>query len=123
MASKYVSPSKLTLAVNKLKDLISAKVNKTGDTMTGDLVVGSSKIGSNGYVEGTWLRSTNVTNKGSQTGKIAVIDSSGWIYYRTPEEIKAETGIPDVILDVTVEGNMAIFYSGADVQNNLLIVG
>ena len=42
--------------------------------------------------------------------------------YTTAEKNKLAS-LPDVILDVTVEGNIAIFYSGADVTNNILIVG
>lgn len=93
MANKYVSPSKLTLAVNKLKDLISAKVSKSGDTMTGNLTVGNSKIQTNGYIEGTWLKTTATSNKGANTGKVAVLDENGWIYYRTPKEITDEAGV------------------------------
>lgn len=93
MATKFVSTGKLSLAVTKLKELISGKVSKTGDTMTGDLTVGSATVRTNGYLEGTWLKTNAVINKGSQTGKVAVIDESGWIYYRTPKEITDEAGV------------------------------
>ena len=63
-----------------------------GGTLTGNLKVGSSSIGTNGYIEGTWLKTTHAVNKGSGTGKVAVIDSAGWIYYRTPKEILEEAG-------------------------------
>lgn len=93
MANKYVSPTKLSLAVSKIKELINGKVSKSGDTMTGNLIVGSSKVQTNGYIESTWLKTTSVSNKGANTGKVAVIDESGWIYYRTPKEITDEAGI------------------------------
>lgn len=66
----------------------------TGGTLTGALSVNNGKatIDTNGYVKGTWLQTTSVSNKGSQTGKVAVIDNSGWIYYRTPQEILEEAG-------------------------------
>lgn len=64
----------------------------TGGTLTGNLKIGSSNIGTNGYIEGTWLKTTAVSNKGSGTGRVAVIDSAGWIYYRTPKEILEEAG-------------------------------
>lgn len=64
----------------------------TGGTLTGDLKIGSSNIGTNGYIVGTWLKTTAVVNKGSGTGKVAVIDGAGWIYYRTPKEILEEAG-------------------------------
>lgn len=59
-----------------------------GGTMTGDLTVGSSQIQTNGYIIGTWLRTTQVGKAAADTGKVAVIDN-GWIYYRTPQEIVA----------------------------------
>lgn len=64
----------------------------TGGTLTGNLKIGSSNIGTNGYIEGTWLKTTAVVNKGSGTGKVAVIDGAGLIYYRTPKEILEEAG-------------------------------
>lgn len=64
-------------------------VKKTGDTMTGNLVVGSSSIGTNGYITGTWLQTTAVGNK---TGDFATIDSSGWIYKRTPTQVLSDIG-------------------------------
>lgn len=65
------------------------KVNLSGDTMTGDLKVGSSSIGTNGYVEGTWLRTTSAGNK---AGDFATIDNSGWIYKRTPANVLGDIG-------------------------------
>lgn len=64
----------------------------TGGTLTGDLKIGSSNIGTDGYIVGTQLKTTAVVNKGSGTGKVAVIDDAGWIYYRTPKEILEEAG-------------------------------
>ena len=64
-------------------------VKKTGDTMTGNLVVGSSSIGTNGYITGTWLQTTAAGNK---AGDFATIDSSGWIYKRTPTQVLSDIG-------------------------------
>ena len=64
-------------------------VKKTGDTMTGNLVVGSSSIGTNGYITGTWLQTTAVGNK---AGNFATIDGSGWIYKRTPTQVLSDIG-------------------------------
>lgn len=65
------------------------KVNLSGDTMTGDLKVGSSSIGTNGYIEGTWLKTTAA---GDKAGDFATVDSSGWIYKRTPAETLSDIG-------------------------------
>lgn len=64
-------------------------VKKTGDTMTGNLVVGSSSIGTNGYITGTWLQTTAA---GYKAGDFATIDGSGWIYKRTPAQVLSDIG-------------------------------
>lgn len=57
---------------------------KTGGTLTGNL---------NGqYITGTLLQTTAVGRANSSTGKIAVIDPSGWIYYRTTDDMKTDLG-------------------------------
>lgn len=65
------------------------KVNLSGDTMTGDLKVGSSSIGTNGYIEGTWLKTTAA---GDKAGDFATIDNSGWIYKRKPTDVLGDIG-------------------------------
>ena len=53
----------------------------TGGTLTGNL---------NGkYLTGTWLQTTDVTDK---AGNFATIDGDGWIYYRTPAEVRSDIG-------------------------------
>lgn len=93
MATKFVSLERLRTFKTKIITLLNDKLDKSGGTMTGNLKVGSSNIGTNGYIEGTWLKSTQTTNKGSATGKVAVFDDSGWLYYRTPKQITDEAGI------------------------------
>ena len=66
-------------------------VAKTGDTMTGDLTVGSAKMQTNGYVTGTWLRSTAKIALGTKPSQIAVVND-GWVYTRTPEQIADDIG-------------------------------
>ena len=65
------------------------KVSLSGDTMTGDLKVGSSRIGTNGYVEGTWLRTTKATES---AGNFATISGDGWIYKRAPANVLGDIG-------------------------------
>lgn len=65
------------------------KVNLSGDTMTGDLKVGSSSIGTNGYIEGTWLKTTKATES---AGNFATISGDGWIYKRAPANVLGDIG-------------------------------
>lgn len=51
----------------------------SGGTLTGNLT------GKN--ITGTWLQTTAVAGYSAKAAKIAIIDSSGWIYYRTPQQI------------------------------------
>lgn len=46
------------------------------------------------YITGTWLKTTDATALGSTATKICVLDGSGWIYYRTPEQIRSDIGVP-----------------------------
>ena len=66
-------------------------VAKDGDTMTGDLTVGSAKMQTNGYVTGTWLRSTANIALSTKPSQIAVVND-GWVYTRTPEQIADDIG-------------------------------
>ena len=70
-------------------------VSKTGDTMTGNLTVGSASLQTNGYVTGTWLKTTANTALSSAASKIAVIND-GWIYTRTAAQIKSDIGLGNV---------------------------
>lgn len=72
----------------------------SGGTLTGNLT--------GKYITGTWLQCTADNHFSSTTTKIAVIDSQGWIYYRTPDEILSDIGAPrrDVVktwLDKKIE--------------------
>ena len=60
----------------------------SGGSLTGNLTVGSSSIGTNGYVEGTWLRTTKATEG---AGDFATI-SGGWIYKRAPANVLSDIG-------------------------------
>lgn len=70
--------------IQLVKASISGKLDKSGGTLTGNL--------SGQYITGTWLQTTAASNLGRTPGKIAVLDDSGWVYYRTPEEIKSDIG-------------------------------
>lgn len=64
----------------------------SGGTLTGNLAVGSASMETNGYVTGTWLKTTAASALTSAAAKIAVLDGSGWIYYRTPAQILSDIG-------------------------------
>ena len=61
----------------------------SGGSLTGNLTVGSSNIGTNGYIEGTWLRTTKATES---AGNFATISGDGWIYKRAPANVLGDIG-------------------------------
>lgn len=67
-----------------VKSALDGKLSTSGGTLTGNL--------SGQYIAGTWLQTTQATDLGRTPGKIAILDESGWIYYRTPAEIKSDIG-------------------------------
>ena len=71
------------------KTALDAKLDKTGGTLTGNLT--------GKYITGTWLQSTAASDLGRTPGKIAVMDDSGWVYYRTLAELVADLGIANAI--------------------------
>lgn len=72
-----------------VKAAIDGKLSTSGGTLTGNLT--------GKYITGTWLRSTEASDLGRTPGKIAVLDDSGWVYYRTPAELFADLGIANAI--------------------------
>lgn len=66
------------------KTALDGKFDKAGGALTGNLT--------GKYITGTWLQTTEATDLGRTPGKIAVLDESGWVYYRTPAEIKSDIG-------------------------------
>lgn len=70
------------------KTALNAKLDKTGGTLTGNLT--------GKYFCGTWLQSTEASDLGRTPGKIAVMDDSGCVYYRTPAELLADIGAATV---------------------------
>ena len=70
--------------IQLVKSALAGKMDKSGGTFTGNV---------NGkYFCGTWLQSTAASDLGRTPGKIAVLDDSGWVYYRTPAELLADIG-------------------------------
>lgn len=60
------------------------------------------------YLTGTWLQSTAATDLGKTAQKVAVLDNSGWVYYRSPAELKADMGAvtpADYVVEQGVSSN------------------
>ncbi len=79
--------------IQLVKSALDGKLSTSGGTLTGDLT--------GKYITGTWLRTTAASNLGKTPGKIAVLDDSGWVYYRTPAEIKSDIGASSGGVDVS----------------------
>lgn len=77
---------------------LGKKLDKTGGTLTGNLT--------GKYITGTWLQTTEATDLGSTPEKVAVLDGSGWVYYRTPAEIKSDIGA-DAVVTTSSNGLMS----------------
>lgn len=76
---------------------VSGKANLAGNnTFTGgQTITGNNNgysINASGYVKGSWLQAPSTGKASSNTGKVCVLDSSGWVYYRTPAEIISDGG-------------------------------
>lgn len=80
------------------KTALDGKLDKTGGTLTGNLT--------GKYFTGTWLQTTAATDLGYTPGKVAVLDQSGWVYYRTPAEIKSDIGA-DAVVTTNSDGLMS----------------
>lgn len=84
MAAKYAGKNALNKLMQLVKAALSGKMDKSGGTFTGNV--------SGKYFTGTWLQTTAATDLGRAPRKIAVLDESGWVYYRTPAELKSDIG-------------------------------
>ena len=51
------------------------------------------------YITGTWLQATNAGHREAAATKIPVFDEQGWLYYRTPAELKSDMHA-DYVLNV-----------------------
>lgn len=70
-------------------------------------VGGATTLGGNltgKYLTGTWLQTTATTDLGKTPPKVAVLDNSGWMYYRTPAELRADLGYGDYVLEQGTSG-------------------
>ena len=56
------------------------------------------------YLTATWLRTIATTDLGKAPPKVAVLDNSGWIYYRTLQGLRADFGINDYVVEQGTSG-------------------
>lgn len=54
------------------------------------------------YLTGTWLQTTAATDLNNTPPKVAVLDNSGWIYSRTPNELKSDMGLSKIFISQTI---------------------
>ena len=87
---------------------VDSKLSLSGGTLTGNLT--------GKYITGTWLQTTATTALSSAAQKIAVLDNNGWVYYRTPEQIRSDIGAPAADTKLSLTGGTmtgAISFSGS----------
>lgn len=68
-----------------IKSALDGKLSTSGGTLTGNLT--------GKYITGTWLKTTDASELSTTPTKIPVLDSEGWIYYRTLEHLKSDLGV------------------------------
>lgn len=68
-----------------IKSALDGKLSTSGGTLTGNLT--------GKYITGTWLKTTDASELSTIPEKIAVLDSTGWVYYRTLEHLKSDLGV------------------------------
>ena len=82
-----------------IKSALDGKLSTSGGTLTGNLT--------GKYITGTWLQTTAATDLGRTPGKIVILDESGWVYYRTPAEIKSDIGADIAVATTNSDGLMS----------------
>ena len=83
-----------------VKAALDGKLNKSGGTLTGNLT--------GQYLTGTWLQTTDASDLGSTPGKVAVLDGPGWVYYRTPSELRGDMGIQTGVANVKFSSSVSL---------------
>lgn len=72
------------------------------------------------YITGTWLRTIAATDLGGTPNKIAVLDSNGWLYYRTPAEIFVDIGVVDTEAVSIADASGTDYKSTTPINNSKL---
>lgn len=78
------------IAANNIATL-GANTFSGGQTINGIRTDGYS-VFATGYIRGSWLQAPSTGRLSSTPTKICVLDGGGWLYYRTPAEIRTDIG-------------------------------
>lgn len=79
---------------------------------------GNGSIDANGYITGTWLRTTASTRTTAAATEIC-IKREGWIYTRTPSEILADMGVTASATELNILDGATITINGNTITGNL----
>ena len=98
LPSRGENGSDATVTENSIKEALgyepadpSEFLPLTGGALTGNLT--------GKYITGTWLQSTAAGHQTTPATKVPVFDSQGWIYWRSPAELKSDMNA-DYVLNV-----------------------
>ena len=95
---------KITIATTNtptFTNLTTTNLTTSGDfRVTGKTTLDGNLTGK--YLTGTWLQTTAATDLNSTPPKVAVLDNSGWIYSRTPSELKSDMGLSNIFISQTI---------------------
>ena len=95
---------KITIATTNTPTFTN--LTTTNLTTRGDFhVTGATTLDGNltgKYLTGTWLQTTAATDLNNTPPKVAVLDNSGWIYSRTPKELKSDMGLSKIFISQSI---------------------
>lgn len=87
---KAVGSAGISALWAKAKEAFAAKSHThdylplSGGTLAGNLT--------GKYIAGTWLQATAANHSASKQSRVVVQDQSGWLYSRTPDELRSDIG-------------------------------
>ena len=112
---ELIAGSNITLTPDAANDKITiattntptfTNLTTTNLTTRGDFhVTGATTLDGNltgKYLTGTWLQTTAATDLNNTPPKVAVLDNSGWIYSRTPKELKSDMGLSNIFISQSI---------------------
>lgn len=95
---------KITIATTDtatFSNLTTTNLTTRGDfRVTGTTTLDGNLTGK--YLTGTLLQTTAATDLNNTPPKVAVLDNSGWIYSRTPNELKSDMGLSKIFIKQTI---------------------
>ena len=112
---ELIAGSNITLTPDATNDKITiattntptfTNLTTTNLTTRGDFrVTGATTLDGNltgKYLTGTWLQTTAATDLNNTPPKVAVLDNSGWIYSRTPSELKSDMELSKIFISQSI---------------------